>query len=234
VQFQKVKFLIALLLLIFASNASAQKENAIELRVAVASNFAATLKLIVDQYADLDNERIVLLIGSTGKHASQIQYGLEVDVFLAADRKHPELLEKNGFAVPESIFNYAFGRLAPDSFRHLAIANPKLAPYGLAAIQFLQQQGVFSSVEPKLVKGDSVGQAWQFVHSRNADLGLVAFSQVKNLNYGSHWLVPSLLHEPIVQSGVIINDSSYARKFVNFLKSKTVIELIEAQGYLRP
>jgi len=225
--------------------------QAAELKVAVASNFAVTAQRLVDEYVKGSDDKVVILLGSTGKRAAQIQYGLAVDVFLAADQQRPQMLEQKGFAVAGSGFDYALGQLvlwskdaslidqtgdvlAQANFNHLAIANPKLAPYGQAALQALEQLGVRSRLESKLVRGDSVAQVFQFVSSGNAELGLLALAQIQRINSASYWLLPSSLYAPIVQSGVVIKESASASAFVDFLQSETALLLIEQQGYLRP
>ena len=221
------------------------------LRIAVASNFYATAKLLIERYQRSSSTELSLLVASTGKHTAQIQYGLAVDLFLAADQHSPSILEKAGFAVPGTRFNYASGRLVlwsadaslvdangqvlvDEEFAHIAIANPKLAPYGRAAMQLLSNKGVIEQMAAKLVRGDSIGQAFQFVSSGNAEIGLLAYSQILSLAQGSYWLVPSDLHEPILQTGVIIKDSQAVRNLVAFLQSEEALSLIEAQGYSRP
>ena len=218
-----------------------------ELRLAVASNFAATARVLVDEYSAASGDYIVLLVGSTGKHTAQIQHGLKVDIFLAADSVRPKFLEDNGFAVAGSRSSYAIGRLAlwsrnpllvdangdvlaSSKFKRLAIANPKTAPYGVAAQQLLTALGV----SPSLVNGESVGQAFQFANSGAAELALLAFAQVKDLTFGSQWLVPENLHQPIEQQLVLVQDSPSAREFLRFLSSEQALKIIESHGYGRP
>jgi molybdate transport system substrate-binding protein len=220
---------------------------AAEVKVAVASNFASTARVLVEQYSTLSDDQIVLLVGSTGKHTAQIIYGLPVDVFLAADSARPKLLEDSGRIVKESRQTYAVGRLvlwskdtslvdangsilSSSAFNRLAIANPKTAPYGLAASQVLSNL----QLDPSLVYGESVAQAFQFANSGGADLAMLAFSQVKDLQNGSFWLVPSQLHSPIEQQLVLLNDSQAARNFIRFLLSDQALLTIESQGYMRP
>ena len=221
------------------------------LKIAVAANFAKTAQLLVESYQTVSETKILLMIASTGKHATQIQYGMNVDLYLAADQRRPKLLEQKGFAIAGSRFDYARGRLALWSadlslsgdqgqvlkhgdFNYIAIANPKLAPYGEAALQLLENKGVAKEASAKVVRGDSVAQAFQFVASGSADIGLLAYSQVVELARGSHWLVPRDMHEPIMQSGVIIKDSLEIRDFVGFLRSEKALSLIEQGGYERP
>lgn len=221
--------------------------SASEVNVAVASNFAATARALVQQYSQLSDDKIVLLVGSTGKHTVQIQYGLPVDIFLAADAARPKFLEDRDLTVPGWRQTYAVGRLAlwskdpllvdakgdvlrSSAFKRLAIANPKTAPYGVAASQVLFSLGL----QPSLVYGESVAQAFQFANSGGAELALLALSQVKDLKQGSFWLVPSELHRPIEQQLVLLTDNQPARDFVNFLAGEQALLLIELHGYTRP
>ena len=232
---------------LLALQLAACSSSAAELRVAVASNFASTASALINQYSQISNDSVVMLVGSTGKHFSQIQFGLEIDVFLAADEQRPRLLEDAGVAVHGSRFTYAVGRLAlwgsnesliedrdaafnSPLLKYLAVANPKTAPYGLAATQVLSNLGV----EVNLVYGESVGQALQFASSGGAELAFVAYSQVKNLKHGSFWLVPSDLHQPIEQQAVALNNKPAVNRFMQFLKSETALTLIESHGYRQP
>ena len=213
----------------------------------MASNFAATARALVQKYSQLSDDKIVLLVGSTGKHTVQIQYGLPVDIFLAADAARPKFLEGRDFTVPGWRQTYAVGRLAlwskdpslvdakgdvlrSSTFKRLAIANPKTAPYGVAASQVLFSLGL----QPSLVYGESVAQAFQFANSGGAELALLALSQVKDLKQGSFWLVPSELHRPIDQQLVLLTDNQPARDFVNFLAGEQALLIIELHGYTRP
>jgi molybdate transport system substrate-binding protein len=236
-------FLLVQLLL---SSAFGSAVLAAEVKVAVASNFASTARVLIEQYSTLSDDQIVLLVGSTGKHTAQIQYGLPVDVFLAADAARPKLLEDSGVVVKGSRQTYAIGRLAlwsknpslvdatggilsSSTFNRLAIANPKTAPYGRAASQVLLKL----RLQPSLVYGESVAQAFQFAYSGGADLAMLAFSQVKDLQQGSFWLVPSRLHSPIEQQLVLISDAQPARDFIKFLLSDQALVIIESHGYTR-
>lgn len=220
---------------------------AAQVKVAVASNFASTAEALVAKYAELSDDKIVLLVGSTGKHTAQIQYGLPVDVFLAADTEMPRLLEGKHLVVEGSRQTYALGRLAlwskdtllvddngevltTSAFKRLAIANPKTAPYGRAASQVLSSLGV----QPSVVYGESVAQAFQFANSGGAEIALLALSQVIDLRRGSFWLVPNELHSPIEQQLVLLNDVQPARDFISFLLSEQALSIIELRGYMRP
>ncbi|NNE68600.1 MAG: molybdate ABC transporter substrate-binding protein [Pyrinomonadaceae bacterium] len=226
-----------------------------EISVAVASNFAATAKEIAMRFENQTGISVRISVGSTGKHFAQISNGAPFDVFLAADSKRPEMLEKNGVAQPNTGFVYAEGQLVfwsadkerfsgteVDSFltknERLAIANPRLAPYGLAAKEALRNLKLEDAQTSKrIVQGENVSQAFHFVASGNAEVGLVAFSQVLTLpkeNAGSHWVIPGDLYEPIEQRAVLLSDSKDAKRFLEFLRSPESRELIRRHGYLTP
>jgi len=220
-----------------------------EVRVAVASNFAGAARAIAAEFTRTTDIDVVFIVGSSGKHAAQIKNGLKVDVFLAADCKRPRWLERQGIAIKETRFTYAFGRLAlwgSDGLvadrtslnelsvnEHLAIANPRLAPYGAAAVNVLKQLGVYENLSKQLVRGENIAQAFQFVRSGNAVAGLVAYSQVKDRERG-YWLIPADLHEPIEQQVVLLNGRDSAKAFHQFLKSDKALELMQNYGYDTP
>jgi len=226
---------------------------AAEIKVAVASNFMQPAKALVKEYEAQTKHQVVLLVGSTGKHTAQISNGLRADVFMAADSARPKWLEQNGFAIEGSRFTYAVGRLAlwwPDKSAmdadalakpegRLAIANPKLAPYGKAAIESLRALGVYEQWRTRLVQGENVAQAYQFVYTGNADLGLFAWSQLRDgiknsADRENIWLVPANLHSPIEQQAVLLSKRDAAVEFHAFLQSEKALELIEQQGYDTP
>ena len=195
--------------------------------------------------------KVKLVFGSTGKHYAQIHNGAPFDIFFAADIKRPRLLEEEGIAIPGSRFTYAKGKLIlwspmPNyvdsegeilrhgSFEHLAIANPNLAPYGRAAREVLQSRGLWDQMKHKSVRGENIGQAFQFVSSGNAELGFVAFSQVKNIDEpieGSYWEVPQSLYTPIEQQAVLLKDNEAGRSFISYIKSKPALKIIRNHGY---
>ena len=226
-----------------------------EIRVAVASNFATASQAIAQRFEALSEHQVTLVFGSTGKHYAQIRNGAPFEVFFAADARRPELLERAGLTVRESRFTYAIGRLvlwSPEEdsvdtegrildsgdFRHLAIANPELAPYGRAAQEMLQSRGLWASLERRLVRGENIGQAFQFVRSGNAELGFVALSQIANPERqpetGSRWLVPEHLHAPISQQAILLADTAAARSFLEFIKSSEARSIIRSHGYQTP
>ncbi|NNF17186.1 MAG: molybdate ABC transporter substrate-binding protein [Gammaproteobacteria bacterium] len=242
----KFRLLLLLITLVGAFPVSAA---AAEIRVAVASNFRTAMTAIAERFEATSEHRLLLASGATGKHYAQIKNGAPFDVFLAADRKRPMMLEQEGIAIPGSRFTYATGKLvlwAPgkravddaalrDVTPHrVAIANPRLAPYGAAAKETLEALGLWADLQPQLVRGENIAQAFQFVHSGNATLGLVAWSQLKQPHQvirGAVWTVPSSLYTPLEQQAVVLNDSSAVRAFVRFLKSTEVQELLRAYGY---
>lgn len=225
-----------------------------EVRVAVASNFAAVLAELSAEFESASGHRVLAIPGSTGKLYAQITNGAPFEVFLAADAVRPRLLEENRSAVAGTRFTYAFGRLAlwsarselevgdgailkSKNYRHLAIANPRTAPYGAAARQVLDRMELWQDTERRLVFGESVGQTFQFVSTGNAELGFVALSQILRPGFeasGSHWIVPSELHQPIDQQAVLLSagrENPAAVEFVTFLRSPAARETIERFGY---
>lgn len=222
-----------------------------EIRVAVATNFSEPMAALVELFEKGSEHTVLISAGSTGNHYAQIRNGAPFEAFFSADTERPQLLEEQGNAVAGSRFLYALGRLvlwSPQpglvdddgrvlengSFRFLAIANPALAPYGAAAREVLMARNVWSALQQRLVQGQDIGQTYSFVHTRNAELGFVAYSQVKKPASGiegSYWLVPEGLHEPIAQEAVLLRDVPAARAFLEFVKSAPARELIRAYGY---
>ena len=223
-------------------------------RIAVASNFTDAIGAIVERFETGTGHKVTLSFGSTGKHYAQIRNGAPFDAFFAADRRRPELLEEEGVALPGTRFTYAVGRLVlwsprtevvdPEGrvlergeFRHLAVANPKLAPYGRAAEEVLRARGLWDRLSGQLVRGENIGQTFQFVKSGNAELGFVAYSQLKRPNHpieGSFWRVPQALYTPIEQQAVLLKDSEAARSFLSFVRSAESVTLIREYGYETP
>ncbi|MDX1344918.1 MAG: molybdate ABC transporter substrate-binding protein, partial [Sedimenticolaceae bacterium] len=209
------------------------------------------MRLLAERFEELSGHSVVLLPGSTGKHYAQIMQGAPFDALFAADAESPDLLEANGRIIPGSRFSYAIGRLvlwSPDpglvngdgillesgAFRRLAIANPRLAPYGMAAQQVLEARDLWQPLQPKLVRGENIAQAFQFVASGNAELGFVALSQLiqtGNHGKGSSWQVPEQLHTPIEQQAVLLSDSIAALELMTFMKSDAAHAIIRGFGY---
>lgn len=225
-----------------------------EVLVAVAANFSQPMEVLAADFTQKTGHRAVLSPGSTGKLYAQISHGAPYEVFLAADEAVPARLVTDGLANANQVFVYAVGRLAlwsPDpqqvdaqgdvlsrgNFRHLAIANPLTAPYGAAAIRTLEHLGFTDSLKGRLVEGESITQAFQFVSTGNAELGFVALSQIQQDEQpiaGSYWLVPDTLHSPIRQAAVLLKrgeENEAARSLVNYLQSNEAKATIRRFGY---
>jgi molybdate transport system substrate-binding protein len=225
-----------------------------EVQVAVAANFAVPMARIAESFTTATGHAVKLSPGATGKFYAQIVAGAPFDVLLAADDMTPQRLADEGHAAAGSRFTYATGRLVLWSaqpgvvdeqgavlgsgrFAHLAIANPKVAPYGRAAMEVLQARGLAETLAPKLVLGENIAQAYQFVHTGNAELGFVALSQVQVPGRpagGSHWLVPPSMHAPIRQDAVLLKagiGNPAAVALLDYLKGESARALIRAFGY---
>lgn len=222
--------------------------------VAVAANFAAPMEEIAQAFNKATGHQLKIVTGPSGKFYAQIRNGAPFQVFLSADQEKPEQLEKDGLAVQGSRFTYAIGKLVlwsadpklvdnqgkvleSGQFNKIAIANPKLAPYGEAAIETLTALKLKTRLEQKFVFGDSISQTHQFVASGNAQLGFVALSQVSRNNQltsGSMWRVPEKYYTPIKQDAVLLvagKDSAAARQLLAFLKSAPAVRIIQSFGY---
>lgn len=227
-----------------------------EVQVAVAANFTAPLQAIAADFEKDTGHKLVAAYGATGQFYTQIKNGAPFEVFLAADDTTPARLESEGDTVKGSRFTYAIGTLAlwsakdgyvdstgqvlkHNAFQHLSIANPKAAPYGLAATQVLDKLGVNAQVKSKLVEGQNITQAYQFVSTGNAELGFVALSQIYKdgkVTGGSAWIVPAELHDPIKQDAVILSkgqDNPAAVALMDYLKGPKAAAIIQAYGYQR-
>ncbi|MGA8862866.1 MAG: molybdate ABC transporter substrate-binding protein [Gallionella sp.] len=228
-----------------------------EVNAAVASNFSAPMKQIADVFQKESGDTVKLSFGSTGKFYAQIRGGAPFDVFFAADTATPQRMEQEGLTVNGSRFVYALGKLVlwsaqpgyvddqgavlrKGGFGKLAIADPKLAPYGVAAQQTLEHLGLWDALQPKLVTGENITQTYQFVATGNAELGFVALSQVMRdgkLSAGSSWLVPSDMYQLIQQSAVLLagaKDKAAAQAFLDFLKGDKAAAVIRSYGYALP
>lgn len=218
-------------------------------RIAVAANFAPAADQLVQQFAARTGHRVVLSYGATGQLFAQISQGAPFSAFLAADDERPKLLEKQGKAVRGSCFTYATGRLVLWSrtpglvdnqatvlrqgrFRKLAIAEPAAAPYGVAAMEVLRKLKLEAAVGPKIVKGASVAQAYQFAATGAADLAFVSLAQVIGSVKGSRWLVPQNLHSPIRQQAALLKRDPVAKAFLDYLRTKDARRIIRRFGYI--
>lgn len=228
--------------------------QAADVSVAVAANFTAPAKEIADKFTAQTGHTVDLSFGASGQLYTQISQGAPFDILLSADSERAKKVETDGFAVAGTRFTYAIGKLVlwsadpalvdkdgavlkKNSFAHIAIANPKAAPYGAAAVQVMNALGVYDVLESKLVTGENINQAFQFVASGNAELGFVALSQVIDQKKGSSWLVPDNLYSPIVQDGVLLKqgeNNAAAKAFFAFLKGPEALKIIQRYGYALP
>jgi molybdate transport system substrate-binding protein len=234
-----------------------QVANAGEVNAAVAANFTAPVQQIAELFQKETGHTVKLSFGSSGKFYSQIKEGAPFDVFLAADEKNPKLLEQEGLAVADTRFVYALGKLVlwsakpgfvddkgavlgKGGYNKIAYADPKLAPYGLAAQETLQKLKLWDTVQSKLVTGESITQTFQFAATGNADMAFVALAQITKdgkIIDGSYWLVPADMYNPIKQSAIELSaakDKAAAQAFLKFLKSEKALAIIRNFGYGLP
>ncbi len=225
-----------------------------EVQVAVAANFTAPIQAIAKDFEKDTGHTLVAAYGATGQFYTQIKNGAPFQVLLAADDSTPAKLEKEGDTVPGSRFTYAVGKLAlwsakdgyvddkgavlkANQYQHLSIADPKAAPYGLAATQVLEKLKLTQATQDKIVTGQNITQAYQFVSTGNAELGFVALSQIYKdgkVTSGSAWLVPADLHDPIKQDAVILTkgkDNAAAKALMEYLKGPKAAAVIKSYGY---
>jgi len=225
-----------------------------EIQVAVAANFTQPLQKIAAGFEQATGHKIVATFGSTGQFYAQIKNGAPFEILLAADEATPARLEQEGAAVAGSRFTYARGKLvlwsakpgvADDggavlkkgAFEHLALANPKLAPYGAAALQTMQALGIQEALQPKIVQAENITQAYQFAASGNALLAFVSLSQVYKdgkIAEGSGWIVPANLYRPILQDAVLLEkgrSKPAAEALLKYLKSEPARAVIQSFGY---
>ncbi|SJZ70744.1 molybdate ABC transporter substrate-binding protein [Consotaella salsifontis] len=224
--------------------------QAAETNVAVAANFTEAVKEIADAFAKSTGDTAKLSFGSSGQLYTQITQGAPFQVFLSADDVRPKKAITEGFGVEGTDFTYAIGKLvlwSPDAervkgeetlksggFDKIAIANPTAAPYGAAAVETMKKLGVYDALKAKIVEGNNISQAFQFVDSKNAELGFVALSQIAGREDGSQWLVPQEDYTPIRQDAVLLKtgaDNEAAKAFIEFLKGPEARKIIEKYGY---
>lgn len=222
--------------------------------VAVAANFTKPMTEIAEAFEKSTGHSASLSFGSSGKFVSQFENGGPFEVFLSADDKGPIKLEQSGLAVPNTRFTYALGKLvlwsatpglvddqgqvlSKGGFKHIALADSKLAPYGAAAVEVMKKQGVFDKLQPLFVQGENIAQTHQFVSTGNAELGFVAFSQVIDngkIGSGSGWIIPSDLYKPIRQDAILMKtgaENPAAPALLQFLKSPEALAIIRKYGY---
>jgi molybdate transport system substrate-binding protein len=227
---------------------------AAEVSVAVAANFSAPMQQIAAEFEKATGHKVSLISGSTGKFYAQIKNGAPFEILLAADDETPAKLQKEGSAVAGTQFTYAVGKLVlwsakadgvdakgevlkTGQFTHLALANPKVAPYGAAGVEVLKKLGAYEKIADKIVQGENITQTYQFIATGNAELGFVALSQVfkdGKLSSGSVWQVPSSLYDQIRQDAVLLlpgKDKPASTALLNFLKTPSVKQLIRSYGY---
>lgn len=227
--------------------------SAEQVLVAVAANFVPPFREVAIEFETATGHHVRVVSGSSGNFYSQIKNGAPFDVFFSADDERPKLLEDEGLTVRGSRFTYAVGRLAlwsPDpalipgedtlragTFKHLAMANPKTAPYGAAAMQAMRKLGVWEKLQARVVMGENLGQTMGFIESGNAELGFVALSQVMDPKLqakGARWDVPIHLHESIKQDMVLLTkgkDNQAAKSLMEFMGSPPAKAIIEQYGY---
>jgi molybdate transport system substrate-binding protein len=227
--------------------------HADEITVAVAANFTAPFNKLATEFEKDTGHKLIASFGSTGKFYAQIRNGAPFEVLLAADDETPAKLVKDNAAVAGSPFSYAIGKLVlwsprpgvvdakgevlrGSAFQHLALADPKLAPYGAASVEVMKKLGVYESVVPKLVTGETLVQVFQFVGSGNSELGFVALSQVLKDGKidGSSWVVPAELHTPIRQDAVLLNPGKGKAgplALMTYLQGAKAQALIRSYGY---
>jgi molybdate transport system substrate-binding protein len=244
---QLLKFFIAPLIMITSANAA-------EVIVAVAANFTAPMQKIAPLFEKDTGHKAILSFGSTGAFYAQIKNGGPFQVFLSADDETPLKLEREGYAVGGTRFTYATGKLVlwskkqgfvdekaevlrSNNFQKIAIANPKLAPYGAAAIETINKLGLMQALQPKFVQGENIAQTFQFVNTENAQLGFVALSQVFSdgkITQGSGWIVPNSLHNPIQQDAVVLTagqNNPAVSALIQYIKSDKAKVIIKSFGY---
>lgn len=237
------------LLLAFAAPVRAD-----EVKVAVAANFTAPMQKIAAAFEKETGHKAIVSTGATGAFYAQIKNGAPFEVFLSADDETPAKLENEGLGAKGSRFTYAIGKLVlwsakpgfvddkgdvlkKGSFEHIAIANPKTAPYGAAAVELLKKLGLYDGLAPKIVQGENISQAQQFVATGNAELGFVALSQVWKdgaLQSGSAWMIPKDQYTAIRQDAVVLSNGAgkpAAEALIKYLKGDAAKAVIRSFGY---
>ncbi len=240
---------VALATIGFFAASGAGGARAAQTTIAVAANFTEPAREIAAAFEKASGHEAALSFGSSGQFYTQITQDAPFQVFLSADDERPKKLLKDGLAVPGSVFTYAIGKLVLWSkdaalvkgesslkaakFAKLSVANPTAAPYGAAAIETLKALGLYETLRPRIVQGNSIGQAFQFIDSGNAELGFVALSQIANSG-GSRWAVPQDLYTPIRQDAVLLKKGAgneAATAFLAFLKGPEARAIIQKYGY---
>ena len=249
-----MRFNLRRLLTLTAALALSAAAQAEVVQIAVAANFTAPARALAEIFARTTGHEAKLSFGATGAFYTQIKNGAPLDILLAADDERPIRLEKEGDTVPGSRFTYAIGQLVlwsakpgfvdgegavlkGGNFNKIAIANPKLAPYGAAAVETMDKLGLAAALTPKLVTGESIGQTYNFIATGNAELGFVALAQVLDggkLKSGSMWVVPAKYHAPIIQDAVILKRAAAnpaAKAWMALMRSPNTQDFIRSYGY---
>lgn len=224
-----------------------------QVQVAVAANFLAPMQAIASQFKAATGHEAVVVSGSTGKLFAQVQNGAPFEVFISADSKTPKKLAATGLALADTQFTYAKGKLAlwspkadavkdesalKGDFAHLAVANPKTAPYGAATMEVLAKLGLTDTVSGKIVEGENIGQTFQYVATGNAELGFVALSQIYKdgkLSKGSAWVVPAEYYSPLTQDAILLKkgeNNPAASALLTFLQGDQAKTIIQQYGYM--
>ena len=249
-----MRFNLRRLLTLTAALALSAAAQAEVVQIAVAANFTAPARALAEIFARTTGHEAKLSFGATGAFYTQIKNGAPFDILLAADDERPIRLEKEGDTVPGSRFSYAIGQLVlwsakpgfvddqgavlkGGNFNKIAMANPKLAPYGAAAVETMDKLGLAAALTPKLVTGESIGQTYNFIATGNAELGFVALAQVLDggkLKSGSMWVVPAKYHAPIIQDAVILKRAAAnpaAKAWMALMRSPNTQDFIRSYGY---
>ncbi len=228
-----------------------------DVHVAVAANFSKPMKQIAADYEKASGNKVLVSEGASGKLVEQIKNGAPFEVFLSADQKNPIKLETEKLDVSGSRFTYAIGKLVlwsakegfvddqgavlkTGTFEHIAIADPKTAPYGKAALKVMEKMGVLDTLQPKIVQGESIAQTKEFVSSSNAELGFVALSQVikdGKIGEGSGWMIPQDQYSPLYQDAILLKtgeNNAAAKGLMDYLKSPAGLDVIKSYGYELP
>lgn len=252
--FKNISLRVCLTLLLLAVSQSLYAATTL---VAVAANFSKPMTEIAAEFEKDTGHSAKLSFGSSGKFVSQVKNGAPFEVLLAADEKSPQKLVEDGLAVANSRFVYALGKLVlwsakpgyvddqgkiltTGGFKHLAFADPKLAPYGAAAVEVLNKLGLFEKLQPVFVQGENIAQTLQFISTGNAELGFVALSQVienGKIGSGSGWIIPGNYYTPIRQGAVLLKkgaENPAASALLDYLKTAPALAIIKKYGYDLP
>lgn len=230
-----------------------------EITIAAASDLNFAFKELISEYETASGNQVKLTLGSSGNFFAQIQNGAPFDLYFSADISYPKKLEEAGLIVPGSLYRYAIGRivlwtrhespvdvtqgiaaLRQSSAKTIAIANPRHAPYGRAAIAAMEHFKMYDDVKDRLVLGENVSQAAQFVESGAADIGIIALSLAlapAMSEKGTYWEIPTEAHPPLEQGAVIVKASKRAdsaKQFLEFVKSRQGVAIMKRYGFVAP